>query len=177
MPAPRILIVDDSAFFRKSIENILEPLDSEIILARDGQQGLDLAMHQNFDIVISDIEMPKVNGIKLCHSLKNTPETQGIPIIMVSLFDSDRDVDKGFKAGASAYIPKDDLKDRLLETVQSILSKTRFNHDRLIQVKVQPGMNEGTRLRLKGLGKPTVDGGRGDLYLRIRILPLSMNDT
>ena len=47
-------------------------------------------------------------------------------------------------------------------------------HDRLIQVRVQPGMSEGMRLRLKGLGKQTAGGGRGDLYLQIKILPLSV---
>jgi membrane associated rhomboid family serine protease len=50
-------------------------------------------------------------------------------------------------------------------------------HDRLIQVRVQPGMDEGMRLRLKGLGKPAADGGRGDLFLQIHILPLSMNNS
>ncbi|MBC8430827.1 MAG: response regulator [Desulfobacterales bacterium] len=134
MPAIRILIIDDSALFRKSIKKILGPLDSEIILASDGQEGLDLALREHFDIVISDIEMPKINGIKLCQRLKNNPATQSVPVVMVSLFDSDSDIDKGFQAGAAAYISKHEIKNSLLETVENILSKSRFNRDRLILV-------------------------------------------
>lgn len=134
MSAIRILIVDDSELFQKSIKKILDPLDSEIILASDGQEGFDLALRKHFDMVISDIEMPKINGIKLCQKLKNTPATQSIPVVMVSSFDSDSDIDKGFQAGAAAYISKHEIKNRLLETVESLLSQSRFNRDRLILV-------------------------------------------
>ena len=98
MSARRILIVDDSAVFRTSMKKILASMNAEIILAEDGQEGLDLALQEKFDIVVSDIDMPKINGIELCRSLKNTASTQGTPVVMVSTFDSDSDVDNGFQA-------------------------------------------------------------------------------
>jgi len=122
MSSSRILIVDDSAVFRKSIKKIIESIDAEIVLANDGQEGLHLAQSAPFDLVISDIEMPILNGIDLCHKLKNDPGTQAIPVIIVSSFDSNSDVDKGFQAGASAYISKRKLKLNLLETVKNVLS-------------------------------------------------------
>jgi response regulator RpfG family c-di-GMP phosphodiesterase len=130
----RILIVDDSAVFRTSMKKILESKNDEIILAEDGQQGLALALKGKFDIVVSDIDMPKINGIDLCRSLKNTATTQGTPIVMVSTFDSDSDVDKGFEAGASAYLSKYDIQSRLRETVDSVLSKSKFKKNRLVMV-------------------------------------------
>ena len=134
MSERRILIVDDSAVFRMSMKKILASMNAEIILAQDGQEGLDLALQENFDIVVSDIDMPKINGIELCRSLKDTASTQGIPVVMVSTFDSESDVDKGFQAGASAYLSKYDIQDRLLETVESVLSKSKFKSNRLVMV-------------------------------------------
>jgi putative two-component system response regulator len=130
----RILIVDDSAVFRTSMKKILESKNDEIILAEDGQEGLDLALKGKFDIVVSDIDMPKINGIDLCRSLKNTAVTQGTPVVMVSTFDSDSDVDKGFEAGASAYLSKYEIQTRLRETVDSVLSTSKFKSNRLIMV-------------------------------------------
>ena len=134
MSERRILIVDDSAVFRTSMKKILGSMNAEIILAQDGQEGLDLALQENFDIVVSDIDMPKINGIELCRSLKDTASTQGIPVVMVSTFDSDSDVDKGFQAGASAYLSKYAIQDSLFDTVESVLSKSKFKSDRLVMV-------------------------------------------
>jgi len=130
----RILIVDDSAVFRTSMKKILESKNDEIVLAEDGQAGLDLALKGKFDIVVSDIDMPKINGIDLCRSLKNTAATQGTPVVMVSTFDSDNDVDKGFEAGAAAYLSKYEIQSHLRETVDSVLSKSKFKSNRLVMV-------------------------------------------
>ena len=130
----RILIVDDSAVFRMSMKKILASMNAEIILAEDGQEGLDLALKQKFDLVVSDIDMPNINGIELCRTLKNTTATQGIPVVMVSTFDSDSDVDKGFQAGASAYLSKYEIQSHLLDTVENVLSKSKFMRNRLVMV-------------------------------------------
>ena len=79
MSERRILIVDDSAVFRMSMKKILASMNAEIILAQDGQEGLDLALQEKFDIVVSDIDMPKINGIELCRSLKQYPIHPGNP--------------------------------------------------------------------------------------------------
>lgn len=134
MPASRILIVDDSAVFRKSIGKIIESLDAKIVVANDGQEGLHLVQNDSFDLVISDIEMPNLNGIDFCHQLKNNPKTQGIPVIIVSTFDSGNDIDKGFQAGASAYVSKRELNLKLLGTVENVLSESKFKRERLIMV-------------------------------------------
>lgn len=132
--AHRILIIDDSAVFRTSMKKILASMNAEIILAEDGQKGLDLALREKFDIIVSDIDMPKINGIELCRSLKRTPSTQGMPVVMVSTFDSDSDIDYGFQAGASAYLSKYEIQSRLLETVESVLSKSKFKGEHLVMV-------------------------------------------
>jgi putative two-component system response regulator len=134
MSARRILIVDDSPVFRTSMKRILGSMNAEIILAQDGKEGLDLALQKKFDLIVSDIDMPKINGIELCRNLKNTEATQGTPVVMVSTFDSDSDVDKGFQAGASAYLSKYAIQDSLFDTVESVLSKSKFMGERVVMV-------------------------------------------
>ena len=134
MSSSRILIVDDSELFRKSIKKTIEPLGAEIVLANDGQEGLQLTQKTSFDLIISDIEMPNLNGADLCRKLKNDPVTQSIPVIIVSSFDSDGDVERGFQAGASAYIFKSELKLKLLETVKNVLSQSKFIQKRLVMI-------------------------------------------
>lgn len=109
-------------------------MNAEIVLAQDGQEGLDLALQEKFDLIVSDIDMPKIDGIELCRSLKNTETTQGTPVVMVSTFDSDSDVDKGFQAGASAYLSKYAIQDSLFDTVESVLTKSRFKGERVVMV-------------------------------------------
>jgi putative two-component system response regulator len=134
MSARKILIVDDSPVFRTSMKKILGSMNAEIVLAQDGQEGLDLALQKKFDLIVSDIDMPKIDGIELCRSLKNTEATQGTPVVMVSTFDSDSDVDKGFQAGASAYLSKYEIQDSLFDTVESVLAKSRFKGERVVMV-------------------------------------------
>ena len=99
-----ILIVDDSATIRTGLKRTLEPFNAEIMEATDGREGLDLALNNSFDLIITDFDMPRMNGVEFCQRLKSDPLTRGIPVIMLSSFDSDSDINRGFEAGASAYV-------------------------------------------------------------------------
>ncbi|MFZ5571155.1 MAG: response regulator [Thermodesulfobacteriota bacterium] len=134
MVEPRILIVDDSAAIRKSLSQLLSPLNAVIAEAENGRVAFDQACAARFDLILTDIEMPEVNGIEFCRMLKSRESTCGIPVVVVSSFDSDRDVDMGFQAGAAAYISKNDAKNCLLETVEGILDRSRFKRRQLILV-------------------------------------------
>jgi response regulator RpfG family c-di-GMP phosphodiesterase len=134
MKSAHILVVDDSESVRFLIRTLLKPLEATIEVAANGLEGLNLVMGQAFDLVITDVDMPKMNGLEFSRSLKNIPTCRGIPVIMVSTFDSDPDIHRGFEAGVEAYLPKREVKDRLLPTVQRVLSKASFNHDRTILV-------------------------------------------
>jgi response regulator RpfG family c-di-GMP phosphodiesterase len=131
---PKILIVDDSAIVRKALTRQLEQFGARVTQAEDGQQGVDAALAGGFDLVISDVEMPCLNGFGLCEKLKNAPETRGVPVIMLSSLDADKDVDQGFKAGAAAYVSKSEAKTQLIETIERVLAKSRFQRNRLVLV-------------------------------------------
>lgn len=131
----KILIVDDSAAARSFIVSRLASRKSQIREAADGEEALALIRQdQAFDLILTDIDMPRLDGIQLCKKLKTDPLTQSIPVIMISNFDSDEDVEKGFRAGASAYISKAEVKERLVQTIDDTLSQTDFRGGRQILV-------------------------------------------
>lgn len=134
MASLRILIIDDSASTRRGLRELLIPLQVEVAEASNGREGLDMVLDGNVDLVITDIDMPYMNGIELCQQLKTNPLTRGIPIIMVSAFDSNHDIDLGFQAGASAYLSKRDARQYLYDTIEKALSKSAFQRKRLIMV-------------------------------------------
>ncbi|MDY7031326.1 MAG: response regulator, partial [Thermodesulfobacteriota bacterium] len=129
-----ILIVDDSATIRTGLKRTLEPFNAEIMEATDGREGLDLALNNSFDLIITDFDMPRMNGVEFCQRLKSDPLTRGIPVIMLSSFDSDSDINRGFEAGASAYVSKHEARSRLNDVIEEILSKSNIQRQQLIMV-------------------------------------------
>ena len=134
MGQTKILIIDDSPFFRNQIEVELKSIDASFSHAEDGRKGLDMALLQSYDLIISDIEMPSMDGFSLCSKLKTNPNTISIPLILVSSNDTEQYIDKGFKVGADSYIIKTDLKTKLLDTTLEVLKKSRFHNNNHILV-------------------------------------------
>jgi putative two-component system response regulator len=134
MASPSILIVDDSSFIRAQIARELDDLGAVVTQAEHGEAAINMAKKKNFDLIITDVEMPIIDGFELCRRLKENPDTRTVPVIILSSLDSDRDVDKGFQVGASAYVSKAEAKTVLKDTVQSVLKKSVFHRDQLIMV-------------------------------------------
>ncbi len=130
----RILMIEDSASTRRGLVELLEPLHATITEAQNGQEGLQFSKKQGFDLIITDLDMPEMDGIELCQTLQKNSTTRGIPVIIVSAFDSNSDIDLGFQAGAWAYVPKREAKTKLLRTIKEVLSKFSFHRERLILV-------------------------------------------
>jgi putative two-component system response regulator len=134
MASPSILIVDDSSFIRSQITRELGEIGALVTQAEHGESAMNLVKTQNFDLIITDVEMPIIDGFELCRRLKENPGTRTVPVIILSSLDSDRDIDRGFQVGASAYISKSEAKTLLKDTVQAVLKKSVFHRDRLILV-------------------------------------------
>jgi two-component system chemotaxis sensor kinase CheA len=119
----RILVVDDSITTRTLEKNILEAAGYTVQLANDGQEALNtLALGDLPDLVISDIQMPRVNGFMLTSAIKKDQRTSIVPVILVTSLDSPDDKARGIEAGADAYIFKSAFdQNNLLETVQQLI--------------------------------------------------------
>ncbi len=117
----RILVVDDSISTREIEKSILESYGYEVETARDGADGLEKARKTQYDLVVTDIEMPRMNGFELTQRLRGEESYKLTPIIIVSSLDKDADKHRGMEVGADAYIIKGAFdQTNLLDTIQTL---------------------------------------------------------
>jgi response regulator RpfG family c-di-GMP phosphodiesterase len=105
-----------------------------VTAAVDGQEALEVAKSVFFDMIITDIDMPNMNGFDLCINLKNNLSTKSIPVIMLSSLDSEANIEHGFKVGAAAYVSKARAGEELQECVKDILQKALFLREQTVLV-------------------------------------------
>ncbi|MCB0557544.1 MAG: response regulator [Lewinellaceae bacterium] len=122
--APILLLVEDNPDVVVYIRTILET-DYNIYFARNGKEGLALAIEQVPDIIISDVMMPEMDGFELCNRLKQDERTSHIPIILLTARAADEDKIAGLKRGADAYLTKPFNKEELLLRIEKLIEKQR----------------------------------------------------
>lgn len=132
---PKILIIDDEKAIRRSIREILEFEKYEIEEAEDGVQGLDMALKNNYDIVLSDIKMPKLDGIELLQKLIDA-KCESALIIMSGHGNIETAVD-AVKKGAYDYLAKPIDLNRLLVTIRNAMQKnTLVEETKVLKKKI-----------------------------------------
>ncbi|HEY6839170.1 MAG TPA: response regulator [Geobacteraceae bacterium] len=103
----KILITEDSPTMRSLLVSTIESLgDYEIIQAASGFEALRLLPRWKFDLIITDINMPDINGLELISYVKNNPNYRSIPLFIISTESSEKDLEKGLALGANEYIVK-----------------------------------------------------------------------
>ncbi len=118
----RILVVDDSLSTREIEKSILESYGYSVDLASDGVEGLEKAMESKYDLVITDVEMPRMDGFSLTERLRGESGYKHTPIIIVTSRDKEEDKRRGIQVGANAYIVKGRFdQSNLIETVQNLV--------------------------------------------------------
>ncbi|PTL78746.1 response regulator [Vitiosangium sp. GDMCC 1.1324] len=123
-PAPRrrILVVDDSPLTRELIGSLLEAVGYDIVMATDGMEALDLLNVTKVDLVCSDLEMPRVDGLELTRRLKAHPTHKVLPVVILTTRGGEEDRQRGLAAGADGYITKGDLvRQDLVDVVGRLL--------------------------------------------------------
>lgn len=120
----RFLIVDDFSTMRRIIRNILKEIGyANADEAEDGQAALVKLRTTEFDFVVSDINMPNMNGFELLQSIRADEALKGLPVLMVTAEARKEDIVIAAQSGASGYIVKPFTKATLEEKVQKILQK------------------------------------------------------
>jgi two-component system chemotaxis response regulator CheY len=124
----RILVVEDSASTRSFVRAILEDPTSAALVGRleigEAQSGFDamrLLPRARYDLIITDINMPDVNGLELIHFIRRSEQYRTTPLVIISTQATERDVERGRKLGADAYVPKPFSPELLRETVARLL--------------------------------------------------------
>lgn len=118
----RILVVDDTLTARLLLCNLLEAAGFVVETAKDGNEALDKLRHSKFALVVTDIEMPNLNGFALTAKIRADSALTDIPVIVVSSLASNEHKEKGVKAGADAYFVKGSLDEsNLLDVIRSLI--------------------------------------------------------
>jgi two-component system chemotaxis response regulator CheY len=118
----KCLVVDDSPTMRQLVVFALKRVpELDIVEASDGVDALKKLPGQKFDLVLCDINMPIMDGLKLLSLMKNNPVYKDIPVVMITTEGAPEDRDKGLALGAHAYLPKPIQTNNLLKVVREIL--------------------------------------------------------
>ncbi|WNV06440.1 hybrid sensor histidine kinase/response regulator [Candidatus Methylospira mobilis] len=112
--APHVLVVDDSITTRTLEKNILESQGFRVSIAVDGRLGWEALQKEKFDLVVTDVEMPVMNGFELAGRIKSSERYREIPVIVVTSLASEADRRRGVEVGADAYIVKGQFETKVL---------------------------------------------------------------
>ena len=120
MTAKRILYVEDNAFNRKLVRDLLQRTTYQVVEAIDGDAGLAAARLELPDLVIMDIQLPRMSGLDVTRALRADATTAHIPIIVITSFALSGDEQKAKAAGATAYLAKPYSPRELLQTIRQL---------------------------------------------------------
>ena len=119
-----VLVVDDSAAIRKILQRVLRQTGIAIRTiheAGDGQQALEVLKAQRIDLVLTDINMPVMDGLQLLATIKSTPSWKPIPVVMITTEGGEAKVSEAVKLGAAGYVRKPFTADQIKEKLAGIL--------------------------------------------------------
>ena len=117
----KILVVDDSKTMQESIQFFLEENDYEVKTANNGQEGLDASNADKYDLIITDINMPVMDGITFIQEVRKTVNGKFVPILVLTTESQGSMINKGKEAGATGWIVKPFQKDKLIKAVKKVL--------------------------------------------------------
>lgn len=122
--AKKILIVDDSSMIRLIVSKAAKKAGYEVVSAVDGKDGLEqLALHNNIDLVLSDINMPIMGGFEMIESIKNNKKTKFIPIVMLTTESSEELKQQGRQLGVKAWMVKPFNEKTFLKAMMKIIGE------------------------------------------------------
>ncbi|MGI9590263.1 MAG: response regulator [Myxococcota bacterium] len=123
----RILIVEDSPTMRALLVSALDDLAAvvKIVEVESGFEALRMLPREHFDLILTDINMPDINGLELVSFVKKDDRYRTIPLIIVSTEGAERDREKGMGLGADAYLVKPFQPEELRQLAEDLLSRSR----------------------------------------------------
>ena len=120
----KVLIVEDSPTMRSLIATTVEEIGAiEVLEAENGFEALRILPKQKIDLIITDINMPDINGLEIVHFVKSNPNYQKIPVIIVTTEQGEEDRKKGLALGAAEYITKPFKPEELVMVVKRHLKQ------------------------------------------------------
>jgi len=118
----KILIADDDSEMLETLSNMLEHAGYAVIKAENGLEAVELARKELPALIMLDIHMPKMDGLKACKEIKSDQVSKTIPVVMLTVEGSIKEIEQAITYGAKTYITKPSSRNEILQVVKSILS-------------------------------------------------------
>jgi DNA-binding response OmpR family regulator len=122
---PKVLVIDDDPVIVELLRVNFEIEGFDVVSAEDGREGLERARTDSPDLVLSDIMMPRLDGLQLVSRLKEDPRTRALPVILLSAKAQNAEVQQGLDLGADDYVTKPFDPLELVDRVNAVLAKAR----------------------------------------------------
>src|ERR1035437_7430986 len=129
LPASQVLLVEDDLHMPEVLAGLLHDDNITLASAKDASTGLNLARSQPFDLILLDLGLPGVNGFELLRQLKECPETQNIPVIVLTAWNSTSDRLRGFELGAVDYRTKPFESAELRARLRAVLRAKQLQNE------------------------------------------------
>jgi CheY-like chemotaxis protein len=127
--APRILAADDSDEVLTYLADALAPLGGVFLKASDGEEAVSLAFRMQLDLIILDIDMPRLNGLEACRRLRELPFTVEVPVLFLTADSSEQTIQAAFEAGATDFLNKPVNALILMARVSNLLSLRKLTEE------------------------------------------------
>lgn len=118
-----VLVVEDSQTMRSFVVNALEEADFEVTTAKSGLEALKVLAQHQFDMIITDVNMPDINGLEVVKYVREKSSAKDTPLLIISTDGRDQDRERGMKLGASDYLIKPFPSEKLISIVRRCLAQ------------------------------------------------------
>ncbi len=160
-PDDNILLIEDDSDISELVQYNLEREGYKVTAAADGELGWAQAVQMKPDLIVLDLMLPTMDGLSVCKKLRSSPETMGIPIVMLTAKGEESDIVIGLEMGADDYISKPFSPKELIARIRAVLRRPRA---------AATAMDEGRRT----VGPITIDVERHEAYLNAKPLALTL---
>lgn len=126
---PRVLVADDDDSSCELLEEILKREDFDVITASDGQQAFERFIQYRPDVVLVDLQMPRLDGLEVCRRIKADPDTRLVPVVLVTALSHVEDRIRGIRAGADDFLTKPIERHELIARVRSLVGLKAFTDE------------------------------------------------
>lgn len=124
---PKVLIADDDWLNRDLLENYLARMGAEVVSTTDGSKAVELAIADPPDLILMDMQMPRMDGLEACKHLKAHPSTQFVPLVIITAMEGDEEKIKALEAGADDFITKPFSSFLLMTRLRALLKIKQLN--------------------------------------------------
>ena len=144
-----VLVIEDGAPFRRIYQDVLSHDGYRVVLAEDGEMGLEMAHREKPDLILLDLILPKLHGFDVLQNLRTDTATRDIPVIIFSTMGEQKDIQRGLELGANDYTVKGFYSPReILNKIRVLLSQSQAGESTtLYDLSVKEGRGDAARLQ------------------------------